>query len=237
MHCIDPEHSRRLQLEDHADGPGWRAHLAACAACRAVFGALQRLAAADDLPMHPAGSTLATYAEEPERLAEGTRRWIARHLEQCAACALALRAVPALRARIRLAWLRPLPLAAAAGWLLASGLGWSLLGGDTVEPFPDVHSLVLTAPRGAPAPAVPDAARFVRLRIVLGEETPVGAQLRLRFCDAAGRVLLARDELVRELDERDWPVLTLDRRALPPGPVTLAVTTPSGAESVFALRW
>jgi hypothetical protein len=195
---------------------------------------LGRLARQDTLTPHPAAEALRAFDEEPASLAPRTRAWIEAHLARCAACAGALAAVPRLEARARPLLLRPWPLAAAAGWLLAALLALRA-GPGSSEPFPRVHTLVLSSPRGAEPVPIPLDARLLRLELVLGEEVPLGGVLGLRLEDAGGRAVLARDYPVTDRNERDWPVLTLERAALPEGTLRLTVTAPSGASYAFEL--
>jgi hypothetical protein len=199
---------------------------------------VRRLAAAEPLEPHPAAAALQSYDEEPGTLSPRTRQWIESHLAACCACRDALRAVPRLELRSRPMGRRLWPLAAAAGWILAGFLGLRALdpGRDEREPFLAVHTLVLSTPRGGEIPAVPAGARALRLELVLGEEVPLGASLHVRIEDAEGRAVVEEDRAVEERNERDWPVLTLDREALPRGTVKLRVRTPSGLESVFELE-
>lgn len=198
-----------------------------------LASSVRRIAAEEPLEPHPAAAALRGFDEEPESLSPRTRAWIEAHLGACSACRDALRAVPRLelRARPRWSW----PLAAAAGWILAAALGWRSLGREAREPFPAVHSMVLSTPRGGGTASVPAGARFLRLELVLGEDVPLGARLQLRIEDGAGRTVVDEAREVVEQNERDWPVLTLDREALPRGTVRLRVRTPAGVETVFEL--
>jgi len=197
---------------------------------------------ADPLEPHPAATALARFDEEPDALSPRARAWIEAHLAACEACRGALRAVPPLGLPARSLSRRLGLVAAAAGWVVAGLLGLGRLGPGRgvpesagLEPFPEVRTLVLSTSRGDAATLVPAGARILRCELVLGEDVPLGASLLVRLEDAAGRTLLERDELVVERNERDWPVLTLDRAALPAGRARLVVCTPAGLEAAFAL--
>jgi hypothetical protein len=199
---------------------------------------VRRVAAADPLETHPAAAALRSFDEEPDTLSPRTRQWIEAHLAGCAACRGALHAVPRLVLRPRPLYRRVWPLAAAAGWILAALLGLRTLTHERAAdaPFPSVHSLVLSTPRGGEIPVVPADARILRCELVLGEEVPLGATLHVRIDDAVGRTLVEEDRAVEERNERDWPILTLDGAALPRGTAQLRVRTPGGLESSFELR-
>jgi hypothetical protein len=203
-----------------------------------LAASLRRIAGEEALETHPSAAALARYDEEPAGLSPRTRQWIGDHLASCTACARALSTVPRLALPSRSLLPRLWPLAAAAGWILAAYLGLGRLGEERAErtPFLSVHSLVLSAPRGGERTTVPADARLLRCQLVLGEDVPLGASLQVRIEDAADRVLLDESRVVQERNERDWPVLTLDREALPHGSLHLSVRTPGGLESVFELE-
>ncbi|NOT32297.1 MAG: hypothetical protein HOP15_17765 [Planctomycetes bacterium] len=196
---------------------------------------VRRLAAEDPRTTHPAAAALTSYDEEPASLSPRTRQWIESHLVVCSTCRDALSAVPRLELRARPLRLRLWPFAAAAGWILAAFLGLRALEREQREPFLSVHSLVLSTPRGGGIASIPAGARILRFELVLGEEVPLGALLQIRIDDAAGRTVVDEAREVEERNERDWPVLTLDRAALPRGTAQLHVRTPAGLESVFEL--
>ena len=197
---------------------------------------LARLAAVESLVTHPSGSALASFDEDPAALSAGTRSWIANHLEECAACRSALRSVPRLGLPRRTNLARPWPLVAAAGWILAAFLAWRVAAPRNEFPLATVHTLVLSTVRGDGRASIPAEATILRCELVLGEDVALGDPLRVRLVDVAGRTLFDAEQRVEERNEREWPVLTLDRRALPAGNVRLHVRTPSGLESVFELE-
>ncbi len=237
MNCIAPLEARELTSAAAPDAPAWRAHLAKCAACRAFEAALAVTACADQTTAHPAADTLLHFDEAPESLSPRVRDWIAAHLRTCTACSEALartaELAPVRPSRFRRwAW----PLAAAAGWMLVTLLVVQSDGAPaTQDALLQPHSVVLSAARGADSAAIPATARWLRLRLVLPEETPIGSSLHLRIENAAGTALIERTCVVAELDERDWPVLLLDRQGLPAGPLRILVRTPSGQTTNFAL--
>jgi hypothetical protein len=198
---------------------------------------VRRIAASDPDATHPAAAVLTRFDEEPLSLSPRTREWIAAHLVDCPACRNALAAVPRLALAGRPLRPRLLPIAAAAGWILAAFLAFEgrTREPEGREPFLSVHSLVLSTPRGGEAPSIPAGARILRCELVLGEEIALGALLQVRVEDATGRTLIDAPLRVEQQNEREWPVLTLDRAALPRGPVRLHVRSPSGLESVFEL--
>jgi hypothetical protein len=238
MTCTDPKTSLRLQSADVLDATAWQAHLDACPDCRTFFGAVGQSAAGDPLVTHPSASALWAFDEEPASLAPDIWEWISSHLASCALCAGALAQVPRLALRPLPVWLRPWPLTAAAGWILALIL--AVRGGKgTLEPTDmvlDAHSLVLSTTRGSEIPSAPPNARILRLHLILPEDVEPGQRLRLRLADSNGRVIFERDQTVTERDDREWPVLTLDRAALPAGSFRLHVGTPSGQDAIFDLN-
>jgi len=198
---------------------------------------VRRLAATDPLETHPSAAALVSFDEDPSALSARTVKWIEAHLETCTACRRARTAVPRLGPAARPARRTPWIFAAAAGWLLAAFLG---LRGRDLGPAPDwalppVQTVVLSTTRGGQVPSVPPATRILRCELVLGEEIELGALLHVRIVDAGGRTAVEEDRRVEERNERDWPVLTLDRAALPPGKVQLEVRTPSGLQATFEL--
>jgi len=229
MKCVDPAAARRL--EETGDREALSAHRDACPACRE----LAALAGATEV--HPSGAALVAFEEAPEQLGAGAREWTRRHLETCAECRDALRSVPRLTAPARRAFLRPLPLAAAAGWLVAAFLlARASLAPAPMTPLLRAHTAVLSSSRGEPSLRFPAEAEVLRLRLVLAEEQPPGARLRLVFEDRAGATLRELDCVVDERDEFLWPVVTLRRAALPPGTATLRVRTQNGKEATFAFE-
>jgi hypothetical protein len=229
MKCVDPAAARRL--EEAGDARALRAHRDACPACREL-AALAGAAA-----VHPSGAALVAFEEAPGELGDGVREWTARHLETCAECRDALRSVPRLAPPAPRARLRVLPLAAAAGWLLAAFL---LARASFAPPAATLllraHTAVLSSSRGEAPARLPPEAEVLRLRLVLAEEQAPGARLRLTFEDRAGAALRALDWVVDERDEYLWPVVTLRRAALPRGAAALRVRTEKGQEAVFALE-
>jgi len=198
---------------------------------------VRRLAAADPLETHPSAAALVSFDEDRSALSPGTARWIEAHMEACSACRRAQNAVPRLGPAARPARATPWILAAAAGWILAAFLGLRSRdrGPESHWALPPVQTLVLSTTRGGGAPTVLPATRVLRCELVLGEEIELGAILHVRIVDASGRTALEEDRRVEERNERDWPVLTLDRAALPAGEVQLQVRTPSGLQTTFEL--
>ena len=234
MVCIDPAGRDRLaDAPSDAVGP-WSAHLARCEGCRDAAAALA-LAPGE---VHPSGDAMAAYAADPRLLPPRAAAFVGAHLEACATCRSLLETVPeeapiALERRS----IAPRTIFAAAGWIVAAFIFFR-----TADRAPsdaplveEVQTIVLSATRGESGAAVDRSASVLRLRLVTGEDVALGATLRLAFIDAADRELLNQAVDVREKDERDWPVLTLDPKRVPERIVRLEVTLPSGKTIAYPL--
>ena len=95
MSCTDPKERERLLEGGDETAAAWQEHLEACEECRRLEGGVRTAAGAFDEEIHPAGSALVAFDEEPDSLDADTRAWIAAHLDQCADCRQALIAIPA----------------------------------------------------------------------------------------------------------------------------------------------
>jgi hypothetical protein len=233
MTCTDREEAAAFERAGDTSSAAFRAHVARCGDCAALYGAVGDLAAGAEA--HPGAAALAAFDEEPASLSERARSWIASHVADCAACREVLRAVPVQgpareRRRVRLA-----PILAAAGWLLAAVLVFrELQPAPGPRPVVPSQTITLSQTRGGTESRIRDV-EVVRFAGGLADAVEVGQTLHLRVEDSGGRVALDADVVVDELNESGWPVVAVRRSALPKGRMTVRVRAPSGNEIAAAV--
>jgi hypothetical protein len=228
MNCTDPDTLRRLLDAGDAGSEALAAHARTCAACGRLFAAVERTAGEVSAEVHPDGLSLVAYDEGRGTLSPDARAWIGRHLGTCAPCGEALLSVPRAALPGRRLALRPWPVAAAAGWVVALFLLLRGEAGPAPEPLLRSRTLTLSTMRGASAESLPRDVDLLRLTLVAGEAVPRGASLKVRFETSNGALLLAREVVVEERDEWESPILTVRRPVLGQGRIVLTVELPSG---------
>ena len=133
MTCIDKGAAARILGGTEFDVREWATHLEKCEACRDFLAGVGALADSSDQVVHPGGSALVVYDEQPGALDEGSRAWIFAHLKGCAECTEALARVPILQTPpARPVWRRPPMIATAAALLAAVILANQLFDGEVV---------------------------------------------------------------------------------------------------------
>jgi xanthosine utilization system XapX-like protein len=235
MTCVDPKEAEALVLAGDLESPKFRQHLARCAECARLYeaaGGLARGAA-----VHPDGSALVSFEEDPASLSGATRDWIRAHLDACETCRDAIRAVPPQGLPLSRKRAPLLPVLAVAGWLLAAVLALFELRppAPTAKAVLGSQTITISQTRGESVTRVLDV-DVLRIECVLGEEVRPGQKLSVRIEDGRGATVLDADAVVDEVSQFGWPVIGVARSALPKGRMTVRVRAPAGSEVAATLE-